>query len=55
MWGRTFEATMNAALDEIGRLKTERDNAIDELTAFVLEHPEFEDDPRITTARLALL
>ena len=55
MLGTTWQATLDAALDEISRLHTERDNAIDEITAFLLEHPEHEQNDRLTTACLALL
>lgn len=55
MWGRTQEAMMNAALDELSQARTERSNALDEITAFVREHPEFEDDDHLVVARLALL
>lgn len=54
-WGRTFEATMNGALEQISRLNTERANALDEITAFLLEHPEHDQDDHLTTARIALL
>ena len=55
MLGMTWQATLDGALDHISQLKTERDNAMDELTAFIREHPEYDQDDHLTTARLALL
>lgn len=54
-WGRTYEATMNAALDEISRLTTERDNAQQELLALAREHPVIETSEHFTLATMALL
>lgn len=53
--GPTWHRTVDPLLEHISRINTERSNALDELTAFLLDHPEYEDDPRLTTARLALL
>lgn len=55
MWGHTYTATMDGALDALIQARAERTNALDELTAFVREHPEFEDDDHLVVARLALL
>ena len=55
MLGMTWQATLDAALDEISRLHTERDNALEDIAAFLLAHPEHEHDEHLTTARLALL
>lgn len=54
-WGRTYEATMNAALDEISRLTTERDNAQQELLALAREHPEIEASEHFGLCAMALL
>jgi hypothetical protein len=51
----TWACRLNGALDHIALMKTERDNAMEELMAFVREHPEFDQDDHLTTARLALL
>lgn len=55
MLGATWSRTIDGALDHISTLTTERANALDEITAFLLEHPEHEDDEHLTLARLALL
>lgn len=54
-WGHTQAATMDAALDVISTYRTEAGNALDEIGAFLLKHPEFDDDEHLTVARLALL
>ncbi len=55
MLGVTWTATLDAALDEISRLRTEHDNALDALMVFITEHPEYDGDEQLTLARLALL
>jgi hypothetical protein len=55
MLGATWTRTLDGALDHISQLTTERDNALDEITTFLREHPEHEDDEHLTLARLALL
>lgn len=54
-WGITQTLTVDGALDTISRYRTEAGNALDEITAFLLEHPEHENDEHLTVARLALL
>lgn len=55
MLGMTWAATLDGALDEISRLQREHDNALESVSAFIRRHPEFEDDPDLSNARLALL
>jgi hypothetical protein len=55
MLGMTWERTLNGALDEIGRLHTERDNALDALLELTKTHPELENDPNLMLACMALL
>lgn len=51
----TWATRLNGALDHISTMTTDRHDALDAIGAFLLDHPEYEDDPRILTARLALL
>ncbi|MEV8023379.1 hypothetical protein [Microbacterium sp. NPDC080220] len=51
----TWEATLDGALDHILKLNAEKDNAIDAIGRFLLEHPEFDADLNLTEARVALL
>ena len=55
MLGTTHARMLDGALDEIGRLGREHDNALEAVSAFIRRHPEFEDDHNLTVARLALL
>lgn len=55
MWGHTYTATMDGALDALIQARTERTNALDEITAFIAEHPEHENNDHLVVARLALL
>lgn len=53
--GRTWHAHMDPALEELSRLYTERDNAIDSLMSFLRDHPEHEANEHLVLAALALL
>jgi hypothetical protein len=55
MLGTTCQRTLDAALDEIGRLHMERDNALDALLELSKQHPELESNLHFTLACLALL
>ncbi|WP_193596091.1 hypothetical protein [Microbacterium sp. YJN-G] len=55
MLGTTWAATLDAALDEISRLQTERDNALDALLELSKQHPELEGNEHFNLACLALL
>nr|WP_274635546.1 hypothetical protein [Microbacterium bovistercoris] len=55
MLGATWTATLDAALDEISRRGREQDNALEAITAFLRQHPEFEQDEHLSIARMALL
>lgn len=55
MLGITWSRTLDGALDEISRLHTERDNALDALVQLLKQHPELEGDEHFTLACLALL
>lgn len=55
MLGTTWARTLDGALDEISRLQTERDNALDALHDLIRTHPDLEWDEHITRARAALL
>jgi len=55
MLGTTYTRTLDGALDQISLLLTERDNALDEITRFLLDHPEYDDNEHLTLARIALL
>lgn len=52
---RDIPRTTDAMLDHIGAQSKDKGDALDAIGRFLLEHPEYEDDPRILTARLALL
>ncbi len=54
MWGITQRVTMDAALDEISRLRTSRDDALDAITSFMRKHEDHDTDPDLTLARIAL-
>lgn len=51
----TWAARLNGALDCISTMTNDRHDALDAIGAFLLDHPEYEDDTHLTTARLALL
>jgi hypothetical protein len=51
----TWANRLNGALDRISAMTNDRNDALDAITAFLRDHPEHEDDLRLTTARLALL
>lgn len=51
----TWATRLNGALDRISTMTNDRNDALDAITAFLLDHPEHEDDLRLTRARLALL
>jgi len=53
--GVTWHRHTDAMLEYIGRLATERDNALDELVALLEEHPELSTNNHLITACLALL
>lgn len=55
MLGMTWSATLNGALDHISTINAEKDNALDAIGRFLLAHPEHDDDPDLTEARVALL
>lgn len=54
MLGATWERTLNGALDEISRLRTERDSAAAALDDLVVRRPDLLGDEHVTLARLAL-
>lgn len=54
MLGVTWATTLDAALDEISRLQTERDNALDALLELSKRLPWLESDEHFTLACLAL-
>lgn len=54
MLGRTWEATLNGALDKISELQRDRDDALDAVADFMMAHPEHDTDPNLTIARIAL-
>ncbi len=55
MLGMTWSATLDGALDHINAQNTCMANALDDIGTFLLEHPQYEQDPHLTTARIALL
>ncbi|SDG22181.1 hypothetical protein [Microbacterium sp. 77mftsu3.1] len=54
-YGITRAVVLDGALDHISAQNTCMENALDEIGAFLLEHPEFDQDEHLTTARIALL
>jgi len=54
-YGITRATVHDGLLDHISAQSTCMANALDDITAFLLEHPEHENDEHLTTARIALL
>lgn len=55
MLGMTWQRTLDGALDHINAQSVCMSNALDDLGEFVRNHPEHENDPLLTSARIALL
>lgn len=54
-YGITRATVHDGLLDHINAQNTCMNNALDDIAAFILEHPEHEDDPRLVSAQVALL
>ena len=54
MLGMTWATTLDAALDEIARLQTERDNALDSMLELTKKYPWLERDEHFMHAVMAL-
>lgn len=54
-YGITRAAVHDGLLDHISAQSTCMANALDDIGTFLLEHPEYETDPHLTAARVALL
>lgn len=53
--GITWQAQADSFLDEISRRDKDRQTALDALTNLTRRHPDLDDDPDLTLARLTLL
>ena len=53
--GITWTAQADAFIDEISRRDKDRQTALDALTNLIRRHPDLDDDPDLTVARLSLL
>lgn len=52
---RDIPKTTDAMLDHIGAQSKDKGDALDAIGRFLLEHPEYDNDPDLNDARLALL
>lgn len=51
----TWACRLNGALDHISTLTKDRGDALDQISAFLRDHPEHDADVHLTAARIALL
>lgn len=54
-YGITRAAVHDGLLDHINAQNTCMANALDDIAAFIREHPQYDADPHLTQARIALL
>ncbi len=54
-YGITRATVHDGLLDHINAQNTCMSNALDAISRFLLEHPEWDDDANLTEARIALL